>query len=431
MVRKKFRRGPRFESPQERSFQEYIMNAPAPLTSRSELLRLIRGGEDTYLELKVKLSNSEKIAQGIIALANTDGGTIVFGVNDQLRIEGVPNAEVVQEELVRICREDVVPPIVPVIDCITFDSGRQIVAIDVQGRRRPYRTKEGKFYLRLGAEKREVTREELSSWLDEIRPLGYENVPFSDFVERDFDDGLLWSFAGEFESDFASRNLYQTGEFLKKELLLAVGGADEFNPTLAGILLFGKSERIAEVFPRFRFIVTRYSGEDAISEIVERVEINGNLLHVYDACLAFIERYCNLLKSKPSRKGLGLVSGPARPRSNYHVYSIREAVANAIMHRDIAVRDHVAKISIFDSSIEFVNPRRTLGFVPPASRAIRYGITQRLNPQIAAIFSKREYGTSVPTGGLPMLLRSSQHFSGKKPEISTAGDEFRLRIQGF
>jgi predicted HTH transcriptional regulator len=101
------------------------------------------------------------------------------------------------------------------------------------------------------------------------------------------------------------------------------------------------------------------------------------------------------------------------------------------MHRDIAVRDHVAKISIFDSSIEFVNPRRTLGFVPPASRAIRYGITQRLNPQIAAIFSKREYGTSVPTGGLPMLLRSSQHFSGKKPEISTAGDEFRLRIQGF
>jgi len=407
------------------------MNAPAPLTSRSELLRLIRGGEDTYLELKVKLSNSEKIAQGIIALANTDGGTIVFGVNDQLRIEGVPSPEAVQEELVRICREDIVPPVVPVIDCITFDSGRQIVALDVQGRRRPYRTKEGKFYMRLGSEKREVTREELSSWLDEIRPLGYENVPFADFIERDFDDGLLWSFAGEFEADFASKNLYQTGEFLKKELLLAVGAADEFNPTLAGILLFGKSERIAEVFPRFRFIVTRYSGEDAISEIVERLEINGNLLHVYDACLAFIERYCNLLKSKPSRKGLSSVPGPVRPRSNYHLYSIREAVANAIMHRDLAVRDHVAKISIFDSSIEVVNPRRTLGFVPPASRAIRYGITQRLNPQIAAIFSKREYGTSVPTGGLPMLLRSSQHFSGKKPEISTAGDEFRIRIQGF
>jgi ATP-dependent DNA helicase RecG len=407
------------------------MNAPAPLTSRSELLRLIRGGEDTYLELKVKLSNSEKIAQGIIALANTDGGTIIFGVNDQLRIEGIPNPESVQDELVRICREEIVPPLVPVIDCITFDSGRQIVAIDVQGRRRPYRTKEGRFYLRFGSEKREVTREELSNWLDEIRPLGYENVPFTEFVEKDFDDGLLWSFASEFESDFASKNLYQTGEFLKKELLLAVGAQEEFVPTLAGILLFGRSERIAETFPRFRFIVTRYSGENAVSEIVERVEINGNLLHVYDACLAFMERYCNLLKSKPSRKEVGAAEGPVRPRANYHIYSIREALANAIMHRDLAVRDHVAKISIFDSSIEFVNPRRTLGFVPPASRAIRYGITQRLNPQIAAIFSKREYGTSAPTGGLPMLIRSSQHFSGKKPEIATAGDEFRLKIHGL
>ena len=49
-------------------------------------MRLVRGGEDTYLELKVKLSNPERIAQGIVALANTGGGTIVFGVNDQLRV---------------------------------------------------------------------------------------------------------------------------------------------------------------------------------------------------------------------------------------------------------------------------------------------------------------------------------------------------------
>src|SRR3712207_8576611 len=40
---------------------------PILQTSRIELLRLVRGGEDTYLELKVKLSNPEKIAQGICA----------------------------------------------------------------------------------------------------------------------------------------------------------------------------------------------------------------------------------------------------------------------------------------------------------------------------------------------------------------------------
>src|SRR4051794_10434781 len=131
MPRRKFRNIQRFESPTERSFQEYILNAPAPITTRSELLRLIRGGEDTYLELKVKLSNPERITQGIVALANTAGGTIIFGVSDQLRVEGVVNSESVQEELVRICREEIVPPLIPLIDVIAFDNGRRLVAIDI------------------------------------------------------------------------------------------------------------------------------------------------------------------------------------------------------------------------------------------------------------------------------------------------------------
>src|SRR5690242_20285484 len=177
MPRRRFRHTPRFDSPEDHSFNEYLLNQPAQITTRTELLRLIRGGEDTYLELKVKLSNSERIAQGIVALANTDGGTIIFGVNDQLRIEGVNNPEWVQQELIRICRDEIVPSIVPMIDTIAFDSGKRIVALDISGKRRPYRTRDGRFYLRFGAEKREVSRDELSAWLDELRPLGFENIP--------------------------------------------------------------------------------------------------------------------------------------------------------------------------------------------------------------------------------------------------------------
>src|SRR6476646_5622324 len=223
MPRRKFRHTQRFDPSTERSHQEYILNQPAQITTRTELLRLIRGGEDTYLELKVRLSNSEKITQGIVALANTNGGTIIFGVNDQLRIEGVANPEWVQEELARICREEIVPPIIPLIDTIAFDSGKRVVALDVQPRRKPYRTREGRFYMRFGAEKREVSREELSMWLDEIRPLGYETIPLFSAEESDFDDGLLWSFAGAFEDRTPASNLYRTADFLKKDLLLAVG----------------------------------------------------------------------------------------------------------------------------------------------------------------------------------------------------------------
>lgn len=429
MARKRYRHSQRFESPNERSFQEYLLNQPAQVTTRTELLRLIRGGEDTYLELKVKLSNSERIAQAIVAHANTAGGTIIFGVNDQLRIEGVSNPEWVQEELARICREDVVPPIVPVMDCIAFDSGKRIVALEVDGKKKPYRTRDGRFYVRFGAEKREVSRDELSAWLDEIRPLGFENIPLHSVTEADFDDGLLWSFANAFEDTTLNTYLYQTSDFLRKDLMLAVGHADEFVPTVAALLLFGKDDRVADLLPRSKVTVARFSGDNGNAQLIEKLEIRGNMLTQYDSALRFLKRYIDMLKDRP-RKRSADESSPVKPRPSYHIYSIQEAVINALIHRDFAIRDIPTRIMIYDHSIEFINPRRTSGFTPPASRAIRYGITQRLNPQIASIFCRREYGTQTPHGGLPMLLKQSNRFSGRRPEIYTTNDEFKLKIYG-
>ena len=186
MARRKFR-NQRHEPHSERSFQDYLA-APAPQTSRAELLTLVRGGEDTFLELKVKLSNPERIAQGIVALANTAGGVIVFGVNDNLRVEGVDDADSVRDELVRICREDMLPPLFPFIDIVAFDNGMRVVALDVEGKRRPYRTRDGRYFIRVGAEKREASREELSVLLDEARPLLQENVAALGAEVEDIDE---------------------------------------------------------------------------------------------------------------------------------------------------------------------------------------------------------------------------------------------------
>lgn len=430
MPRRKFRHSPRFESSDSPAFQEYLFNQPTQSTTRTELLRLIRGGEDTYLELKVKLSNSEKIAQGIVALANTDGGTIIFGVNDQLRIEGVSNPEWVQQELVRICREEIVPPLVPIIDTIAFDSGKRIVALDIDGRKRPYRTKDGRFYLRFGAEKREVSRDELSGWLDELRPLGFENIPLQTVTEDDFDDALLWSFASGFDDNAPDISLYHTSDFLRKDLLLAVGNTDDFFPTVAAVLLFAKNDRVPELLPRSNVTVARYSGDNGTAQLIEAIEVKGNLLNQYETILRFVERYVDLAKERP-KKRLALVTDPVvQARSTYHFYSISEALINALIHRDLALREIRTRINIYDNAIEIINPRRTNGFSPPAARAIRYGITQRLNPQIAAIFTRREYGINVPHGGLPMILRQSNRFSGRKPEIYIANDEFKVKIFG-
>jgi ATP-dependent DNA helicase RecG len=434
MARRKYRSNQRHEPSTERSFQEFMLSVPAPQTSRTELMRLVRGGEDTYLELKVKLSNTEKIAQEIVALANTGGGVIVFGVNDQLRVEGVDDSDAVQTELIRICREEMDPPLVPYIDRIAFDNGRRIVALDVEPKRRPYRTRDGRFYIRVGSEKREATREELSLLLEEARPLRLENVPVPGAVISDIDEAHLWSFVREFEGDAfddASPTGYSTSDVMERDLLLATREGEEAVPTFAGILLFGKDERVSNLVPRSAVTVRRYAGDSTQSPEIESIRISGNLLTLYESSLRFIERYCDLWDARPkgvldSKQG----ESPVEARSNYHRGAVREAVANLLVHRDLSLRDFQTRINVFDHSIEFVNPRRSSGFSPQAQKAIRYGIPQGLNPQIAAVFDSPAYGVELPAGGLPALLKSARLFAGRRAEIHAFNDEFRLRIYG-
>jgi ATP-dependent DNA helicase RecG len=434
MARKRFRSSQRNEPVTDRSFQEYLYSTAAPQTTRTELMRLVRGGEDTYLELKVKLSNSEKIAQEIVALANTGGGVIVFGVNDQLRVEGIDHPEDVQDELVRICRDEVFPSLIPFIDRVAFDNGRRIVALEVSGKRPPYRTRDGRFFIRVGSEKRETSPDELSKLLDDARPLTYEAIPVLQAKIDDIDEAHLWSFMRGFQGgvfDEASAKEYPTAEILERYLLLAVNRNDDIVPTVAALLLFGKDESVARLLPASSLIATRFGGDNTQAPVVERVELRGNLATLYEAATRFISRYCDLWDSSPARSANGAENAPVVARANYRREVVIEATANALMHRDLVVRDVGTRLHVFDRTIEIVNPRRSAGFAPPALKAIRFGVQQRLNPQTASIVSNPSYGLQLVRGGLPMLFREGKKFSNRSPEIVAFNDEFRLRLHGI
>lgn len=428
MTRKKFRHNERWLPSSERSLQEYLISQPSLQISKSELLRMIRGGEDTYLELKIKLSNSERVAQEIVAIANTLGGFMIFGVTDRLRIEGVDYPEDVINELVRICREEIIPPIIPIVDTISLDNGRRIVVLEIQGKRRPYRTREGRFFLRVGNEKREATSEELSNLIDDAIPFSYESLPVLGATKEDIDDALLWSFARAFEDITETRLSYDTEEFLKRDLLLATGSGKDFTPTVAAILLFGKNDRVSELLPRSTVTAIRYSGNSYSSPVVEEQILKGNLTTLFESSIKFIKKYCDLLKEKP--KPRQNQQSPIPARQNYSENVIREAVTNALIHRDLALRDAKTRICIFDDSIEIINARRHNGFIPLVSKAICYGITQRINPQIAAIFKSSAYEIELGSPDFPTMLKEAQTFSGRKPDFSIVNDEFHLKIYG-
>jgi ATP-dependent DNA helicase RecG len=433
---------PRQSPGSERSYYAYQLDVPAPITSRAELVRLLRGGEDTYLELKVRFSNVEKLIAEIIALANTAGGAMVFGVNDQLRIEGVDDPESIEEQLRDLCAHQIQPPVFPYLNKVAFDNGRRIVILEVDTENRPHRTLDDRFYLREGSTKREATREELSKLYHETHLTRFEQSPiFQADSEHDIDESLFWSYVrgvnpgywGEPTKGFPT-------DAVMRDMGLAVKLSDEIIPTIGGLLLFGLNDRVTKLIPRADLLLTRFSGADHNAPIIERVTLQGNLFRLFDGALNFIRRYVDLWDARPSRKAIESFAAAQNDpeetnelfvpgRAHYHRNVIIEAVANSLAHRDWSARDRQARINIYDDSIEIINPAQMIE-LPIIS--LRYGLACPPNPRLKAIFTNQHYGVSTPPGGIPMICAETINFARRSPEGPTiANGEFRVKIHGL
>lgn len=394
------------------------------------MLELIRGGEDSYVELKLRLNNPEKVAAEAVALANSGGGFIIFGVNDQRRVEGVDDPEYLEQQLVEICREMIRPPLRPLIDKIGFDNGRRILALEVRGTHAPYYSSDQRCYTRMGSVKREATLNEIAEMYNPRRSVGFESIPVVGATLQDIDEALLWSYVRELRggsvADFESRD-YPLAELLQKHLALAAEFSHEIVPTLAGLLLFGKRTRVAALFPRSSLTAVRFSGVSSEDSVIESVELLGNLATVYEEALAFIRRYTTLSSEPKPSHIFNDPSSPVAPRASYSAPTTIEALTNALLHRDYSLHDGVTRLRIFDDRIEIHNPFRSDGV---KLESVYFGVVSAPYPRIKSIFKSRFYGLDTVEGGIPRCLLNAQQYAGIRPEIRISGDEFRIKIHG-
>jgi ATP-dependent DNA helicase RecG len=112
--------------------------------------------EDQHHEFKRAIDNPESIAGELVAFANSDGGTLFVGVDDDGTLVGLGDADATFQTLTNICRDRCIPPISPVLETLTLQ-GHTTLALTVKpelNRQKPYRTVGGRFYVRVGRDKK-------------------------------------------------------------------------------------------------------------------------------------------------------------------------------------------------------------------------------------------------------------------------------------
>lgn len=395
---------------------------------RTDVLNLIKGGEDTHLEFKLRLVNTEKVTAEIVALANSGGGAIMFGVNDQRRIEGLDDPEQVEEQLLEICRQQIKPALLPRLDKVYFDNGARIVVMQVDDRRAPHRTPDNRYFIRIGSTKREADGNEIAALFARSRVAAFEDLPLLSARIEEVDEALVWTYVRELEGEsFREPAGFPTPQAMR-DLRLATDCGAMIVPTLAGFLLFGRSPEVQKVIPQSRVVMIRYSGINVASPVVEQAEINGNLTAIYDKAIAFLQRYVDLRETRPPRNATpnGLQE-PIPARANYSCGAVTEALTNLLTHRDYSLVGLPSRLLVFDDRLEFINAMRTNG---TTRKSVEYGAILQENPRLHRIFTRSEYGCQSWLHGLPALRRAQLAFAKREPRISLLNDEFHLELGG-
>lgn len=288
-------------------------------------------GEGQTVEFKEIMN--EGVLKTISAFANTNGGTILIGISDQGKVLGYSLKDDEVENLVNRVVDSL--GFQPDINIVSYE-GRKIVKIDVEKSLIPIKYR-GIYYKRVGSTTREMNTDELSRFFK--RDLRWERLTKGKFNEDLLDRETIKNFVS---LGLEKGRLTLTRKDLSiKELLIMLGLVEKGYLTNACILLFGKNPQ--EFFLNARVRVVRM--KDNITIIGDRW-ISGNLFKQFYETEEAIKSQINVRYE---------IKGTLREDIwDYPLPAIREAVANAIVHRDY-LEGRETQIKIYDDKIWFNN----------------------------------------------------------------------------
>jgi ATP-dependent DNA helicase RecG len=382
-----------------------------------EVLELIAGGEDSFVEFKADVSQRSDFAGEIIAFANTEGGKILVGVDDDGQVVGMSDPAATEQTLINLCRHNCVPPIDPLLEKVEVN-GKTILVLHVPRRPgRPYENDSGQCFLRVGSSRRLATPEERARLLQRAGMVHFEETPVSGTGIEDLDmDAFGEYYRLVFEAPLEEAEI-PLPKMLENMRLLVEDLQGLKRLSVAGLLLFGK--RPQDRLYHSRLSAVRFVGKQAGEDIADRQEILGRLPQLIGQAEAFLARNTRLAAHI---QGFQREDFPEYPRE-----ALREAVVSAIAHRDYSLTGSQIRIFIFDDRIEVYSPGRLPNTVTLENIRTHYSVSR--NPLIARVLFNLRYMSALGTG-IPRIIRLMKEGTGREPDFEVQGEQFSVRLWG-
>lgn len=384
-----------------------------------ELIEMIERGEDSHLQFKQVVNNSESLAGELVAFSNSKGGKIIIGVSDQGTIIGLSPEDIrrINQLLSNTATSNVHPPINPETENITVGGQLLMVITVVEGISKPYSDNNGVTWVKSGSDKRRVTsREEIQRILqsadlvhaDEVAIRGTSSADinlkyFADFFERNYSTTL---------DEALDKSKISLGQLLNN-----LGLAKDETLNFAGLMLFGQNPQRHR--PAFIIKAVSFVGNDPVGDKYrDSQDIGGCLRDLHIETMSFLTRNIRRLQGEKGVNTEGELEIP--------IIALEELVVNMLLHRDYFI-SAPWRVILYDNRIELISP----GSLPNnlTVENIRNGVSNIRNPIITSFASKelpyRGIGTGIrrAIAAVPNLEIESDYesnlFTARIPRISS------------
>ena len=399
------------------------------LDTVEELLRKIRLGEDSLLELKsvrfrgrkIEGPSRDELADELAAIANAGEGVCVLGVDDKTRaIEGIPleHLDTVEQLVRQICNDSVVPPLtVKIVRMELPDASgelRPILKIEIPQSLFVHKSPGG-YFRRQGSSKRELTPDLLARLFQQrsqARIIRFEEQPVPQTSPRDLKADLY--------RRFLPREVKKPRSLLQKIKLLTRDDLGEERASVAGVLLC--SPKPETWLPNAYIEAVRYRGVQRDSHHqVDAARITGPLDEQIRQAVSFVLRNMTV----------AAVKRPAREEfPQFSERAVFEAVVNAVAHRDYSIYGSKIRLFQFADRLEIYSP----GALPNSLTVDSLPLRQATRNELITFLLSRTPVRGVPgTGrhqyfmerrgeGVPIILEESRKISGRDPEYRLLDD---------